>query len=150
MEGRAGRGAAKGQAVVARGLAVEGTAAVAGVEEEAPPAAERMAWVEVAGGRVKEVASEGGRVEVMEAERVWEGVVVAAEMGVARAVETLEMAVAGKEAETVARAGAMAEGMAAVKAAVSLVVAARAAAAPSSGRSSRGAWTQMGGMLHLQ
>ena len=61
MEGRAGRAAAKGQAVVARGLAVEGTAAVAGVEEEAPPAAERMAWVEVAGERVKEVASEGGR-----------------------------------------------------------------------------------------
>lgn len=42
-------------------VAAEARAEAAGAGAAAPPAAERMAWVEVAGGRVKEAASEGGR-----------------------------------------------------------------------------------------
>jgi hypothetical protein len=50
-----------GAVVEATGEGAAGETGWEGAVAVAPPAAERMAWVEVAGGRVKEAASEGGR-----------------------------------------------------------------------------------------
>jgi len=132
------------QAVAVARVEAEGAVA------EAPPAAGRMAWVEVAGERVKEGGEAAGREVAREVVssgqaglewEAWEGEtapVTQAMEEVGRGAEKVVLAEVGK---VEARAAAPPEDS---------VAAARVEAAPSSSWSSRGAWTRTGGRLHLR
>ena len=129
--------------VVAKAVAVRAVAMVAAMVEEVTVVAEQVVVTEAAAeGAAMAVGVKGeGRVEEMVVVKVveaWE-----AEKAVAR--ETDRMGAVWAAREEVGKAGVMA--------AVSKedsVAAAKVAAAPSSGRRSRGAWTRMGGRLHLR
>jgi hypothetical protein len=138
-----------GAVVEATGEGAAGETGWEGAVAVAPPAAERMAWVEVAGGRVKEAASEGGRGEAEGAVssvkgglewEAWEGATAVGRSAREEVPWGGETVVAGAAAMAAAMEEAPRENSGA---------AARVAAVRSSSWRSRGAWTRTGGRPHL-